>query len=287
MKRLFWHTLVPFVRVAAEQDVGQFFNPPDAVMGTHDYSTNPLYSLGTTQTIKFTTIYRNYAINIWQETQGENAAIRGPSIFSTEDGAVTQFDWQVQLYQFDLSASNIFFLWLTSSSPNEDGSDPVSVTSHYFNISDSSDTPNSLSTTPHSTLSATSTRFPSTSLSTARTSTVTFSSTMTPQISTASSTPSGLSTGAKAGIGVGASLGGLVIIITAFLVFRRLKHRHSYEAPKHTRSQGNYSSGDKPESQDPSFQGYKIQTLPVELGHGSINGHGGSPVELPAGREYR
>ncbi|KAI1304512.1 hypothetical protein F5Y03DRAFT_357612 [Xylaria venustula] len=286
MKRLSWLTLVPFVRVVAEQDVGQFFNPPDAVMGTHDYSTNLVYSLGTTQTIKFTTTYRNYAINIWQQTRGEDAATRGPSIFSTEDGAVTQFDWQVQLYQFDLSASNIFFLWLTSNSPNEDGSDPVSVTSHYFNISDNSNTPNSFSTTPHSTLTVTSTQLPSTAFSTARTSTVTSPSTSIPKTSTASSTPSGLSTGAKAGIGIGATLGGLAIIITAFLLFRRSRQKHSYEAPEHTRSQGNYSSGDKPESQDMSFQGYKTQTSPVELGHGPIDSHGGSPVELPAGREY-
>ncbi|KAK5637082.1 hypothetical protein RRF57_012794 [Xylaria bambusicola] len=83
VKLLLWLTLMPFVSVVAKQEAGQFFNPPDAIEGTHDYSDNPVYSLGSTVTIKFTTIYRNYAINLWQQTRGQNAATRGPSIFST------------------------------------------------------------------------------------------------------------------------------------------------------------------------------------------------------------
>ncbi|KAI0456515.1 hypothetical protein F5B21DRAFT_468015 [Xylaria acuta] len=109
MISLIWVASISFVRVVAGEYAGQFFNPPQAAR-THDYSANPVYFLGKNQTIKFTTTYANYAINLWQEILGQDGSLGGPSIFSVENGAVTQFDWQVQLYQFDLSASGVFFL---------------------------------------------------------------------------------------------------------------------------------------------------------------------------------
>lgn len=78
-----------FVVIAAKNEdsklAGQFFNPPDAVHGTRDFSMNPVYILGETQTIKFTTIYPNYEINLWQQILGQDAARVGPSIFSMFD----------------------------------------------------------------------------------------------------------------------------------------------------------------------------------------------------------
>ncbi|KAI0817245.1 hypothetical protein GGR55DRAFT_619560 [Xylaria sp. FL0064] len=278
---------VLFAQVGAGQDAGQFFNPPNADEAL-DFSANLVYPLGTTQTIKFTTIYQNYAINLWQQIQGERAATRGPSIFSTEDGAVTQFDWQVQLYQFDLSASNVFFLWLTSNSLNDDGSDPMSVTSHYFNISDNSETPGS-STTPRSTRAALSTQLSSTSLSpssASRTPTAVSPMSTTSETSTISPTAGGLSTGAQAGIGVGVALAGLAIIIIAFLVFRRWRMKPKYRAHDQPQVQGIFSGGDMYETQGPSFQDHKLQSSVAELGYDPVNGHGGTPVELPAERNY-
>jgi hypothetical protein len=46
------------------------------------------------------------------------------------------FNWSVSSFQFDLSQSNVFFLWLYPDASTEQGTDEPkeSVTSRYFNI---------------------------------------------------------------------------------------------------------------------------------------------------------
>ncbi|KAI1740074.1 hypothetical protein F4680DRAFT_419611 [Xylaria scruposa] len=261
MISLIWIASITFVPIVAGQSAGQFFNPPKAVEGTHDYSTNPVYMLGETQTIKFTTTYSSYSINLWQEILGQGAASKGQGIFSTENGAVTQFDWQVQLYRFDLSASNVFFLWLNSSTQNSDGTQPMPVSSHYFNISGNPSPSSSSSST--SSRTDLPTQLPTTSLLPTETKTTTSLPIAT---SSQSPAPGGLNTGAKAGIGVGASLAGVAIITLSWLLFRRSGEKPTYTTPDQPQVSENLASGDVQMMYNVPPQGFKAQTVPAELG---------------------
>ncbi|KAI0144528.1 hypothetical protein GGR57DRAFT_481768 [Xylariaceae sp. FL1272] len=190
--------------VTSVSTAGTFYSPPESE-ANQDFSNNPIYVIDQDQTIKYTTFFENYTINLWHQSLTGQSAKPGPAVFSTTNGAVSQFTWNVQVYQFDLSISNVFFLWLTSAS------DSRSLSSHYFNITDkpltSSTTAVTSSTT--STVAATTT----TSLPTQT------SSTSTPP------SASGLSTGAQAGIGVGASLVGIAAVIIAIVSCRRSRHK--------------------------------------------------------------
>ncbi|KAI0132648.1 hypothetical protein BJ170DRAFT_691786 [Xylariales sp. AK1849] len=179
---------------------GQFFKPPNRPdKADYDFSNNEVYTIGEIETIQWTTTYSGYTIDLYQQALTQHSAARGPTIFQTVKGAVTQFDWSVQLYSFDLNQSNVFFLWLSPTSSNS--TDKPST--HYFNITaaDSKVTPTPTPTPPS-----------------------------VPGNNTASDTPSssssgGLSTGALAGLGVGAAIGGLVVIglIGWFLLNQRKK----------------------------------------------------------------
>jgi hypothetical protein len=63
-------------------DVGEWFNPPDSPH-RHDAQTlsqNPVYVVGETVELHWTTIYPNYTIALWQ-SYPPNAATRGPIIY--------------------------------------------------------------------------------------------------------------------------------------------------------------------------------------------------------------
>ncbi|KAI8628538.1 hypothetical protein F5Y19DRAFT_438200 [Xylariaceae sp. FL1651] len=284
MQSLAWLALAALYPVVASGDdsnaAGQFFTPPNAVHGSYDYSKNPVYVLGEIQTIKFTTIYPNYAINLWQQILGEGAAIKGPSIFSVDNGAVTQFEWSVQAYQSDLSFSNVFFFWLTSTSPPQDGSEPNSVTSHYFNLTDKINAPASSSTAPSLTLTSLSiTPLSSTTGSPTTTSLPTATSSETPTTSLISGK---LSSGAKAGIGVGAALISIATVVLASFLLRRSRQKRSYQASGHPIAQEHSLNGEPPGTQQLQLQGYKTQMLLAELVGQSVEGHTKYPIELSA-----
>ncbi|KAI1816982.1 hypothetical protein GGS20DRAFT_583023 [Poronia punctata] len=268
------------------KDAGQFFNPPDAVDGTHDYSANPVYELGEIQTIKFTTIYPNYKINIWQQKLGENAATIGPIIFSAEGGAVTTFDWLVQPYQFDLAFSDMFFFWLTSTKPSKAGEKSVSITSHFFNITKKAETTSSSFTT-RPTLTSTSTSSTASALTTSDR-----HSTDVPQSNGNNNAPSqGLTPGAQAGIGVGAALAGLATIIVAFVFVRR--SRRAKKGPVAETLPGYHNTpgegGVLNMVDQARYEGYKQETYSMPPLISELEGRPGiyQPVELPAGRENR
>jgi type II secretory pathway pseudopilin PulG len=147
----------------------------------------------------------------------------------TTDGSETEFDWQVQLYSFDLAVSNVFFFWLKEGGLENLGSVEVeAMSSAYFNITDEP-------------LPSSSPSIPSTSTSPPSSTTASASSTITSlsttssgehQKGTTSSTPapselenSGLNlpVAAQAGIGVGVSIVGLTATVCGILWFRYVR----------------------------------------------------------------
>lgn len=297
-----WLAVTALLSLVAADDseaAGQFFNPPNAVDGTHDYSTNPIYVLGDKQTIKFTTVYQNYKIDLWQQQPHQDAATAGPTVFrksnsiihpfdyplliqaETTGGAVTQFDWLAQTYQFDLSYSSMFFFWLSSTSESEDGSTQQSVTSHYFNITRDDEV------TPSPTSSSSTTTSSITTSSTSSSSTTT----STPAPGPAAST--GLSAGAQAGIGVGAALAGLAAVLVAYILYRRSRGTASTQASSeptpYSETKPSYPATQAyqgPQSHEMPAQGYyKPQQPPVEIGYHPDRAYAGNFAELPAGRE--
>lgn len=297
MRALLWLALAIFLPVATSASKsGQFFVPPEPGPN-QDYTENSRYVIGETRRIKFTTTFRDYTINLWQQSLTQSAATKGPAIFSVSrltscfpiinqlltlpqkgvpDGAVTEFDWLVQLYQFDLSDSNVFFLWLNSSSDSS-----LLFSSHYFNITDqtsTSSTPTPSSSTA-SKSSLTLTRPSTTSPSPSSTTSPTPPSTPTPTLPP----PNVLSTGAQAGIGVGAALAGLAAIIIAVVFYRRSRQQRSREPPNYMEGQGAGST-----IQDVQYQEYKpqkpyeTQDSVHELGHEPRRGHSSNIVELSA-----
>ncbi|KAI1162267.1 hypothetical protein F5B18DRAFT_625260 [Nemania serpens] len=276
MRALLWLALAIFLPVATSASKsGQFFVPPEPGPN-QDYTENSRYVIGETRRIKFTTTFRDYTINLWQQSLTQSAATKGPAIFSVPDGAVTEFDWLVQLYQFDLSDSNVFFLWLNSSSDSS-----LLFSSHYFNITDqtsTSSTPTPSSSTA-SKSSLTLTRPSTTSPSPSSTTSPTPPSTPTPTLPP----PNVLSTGAQAGIGVGAALAGLAAIIIAVVFYRRSRQQRSREPPNYMEGQGAGST-----IQDVQYQEYKpqkpyeTQDSVHELGHEPRRGHSSNIVELSA-----
>ncbi|KAI1261445.1 hypothetical protein F5Y18DRAFT_205201 [Xylariaceae sp. FL1019] len=190
--------LVPIVASAS----GQFYFPP-ASEANENFSENPVYVIDDTSTIKYTTTSQDYSINVYQQNLEENSADIGPALFITTGGAITQFLWPVQVYQFDLLTSNVFFLRLTSDS------DSTSFDSHFFNITEKGSTSSiavvissTSSTSSLSTSMKSSTKSLTTSTTTSTTKTSTTRST-TPSTGTSIKAPSSTSitdsTGASKG----------------------------------------------------------------------------------------
>lgn len=162
---------------------------------------------------------------------------------------------------------------------NDDGSDPPSVTSHYFNISDSAGTSDISSSTSSLTPTTSPTRLSTPSLPPAGTTTT---NSLPATTSNPNSSPGVLNTGAKAGIGVGASLAGLAIITLSLLLFRSTRQKRSYRAPDQPQGFETLTPGDITVASNAPFQGFKGQTLPTELGYYQpVNGNSGHPIELP------
>ncbi|KAI1374627.1 hypothetical protein F4677DRAFT_425620 [Hypoxylon crocopeplum] len=256
--------------------VGRFFNPPNALAEpTLNFSTNPVWRVGGVETIKFTTVYSNYTISLWQQNLDGGSASLGPSIFQTQSGAVTQFDWSVQLFGFDLETSNIFFLWLTPLETSED--DPLSVTSRYFNITADAASSTSSSISSSSTVSSTATTFTSsvTAASSSTSAASTDSSSVSLSQSSKSRPPGSLSTGAQAGIGVGAALVGIAAITGAFFFVRQQRRRQKNS--ENARSPNDGSQPDMMMTTARSPFGEERQSKPLPPLH---------PTELDAGGPY-
>ncbi|KAI8966200.1 hypothetical protein F5Y11DRAFT_309658 [Daldinia sp. FL1419] len=246
--------------VRAQQEslkVGKFFNPPNALDGPTDYATNPVWTLGEVQTIKFTTTYSNYTIDLWQQDKNGNSAMAGPSIFQTRSGAVTQFDWSVQVFEFDLSEFDVFFLWL--SPLQSDDPNPLSVTSRYFNVTKAA--AKTTSSSSISTSSSTSTGAPANS--------ATHSTTSPPVVSQTADADNGLSAGASAGIGVGVAILVIALVAGGLFFWRKRKNGSNYRATAAAAATGPNHNDDLPEMPEaPLYSAQKPPLYPVELDSG-------------------
>lgn len=65
--------------------VGRFFNPPNTDPDDPGYADDPIWTIGETKTIQFTTTYSNYTIALWQQTLAGGSATLGPIIFRTSN----------------------------------------------------------------------------------------------------------------------------------------------------------------------------------------------------------
>ncbi|KAI1361843.1 hypothetical protein F5Y08DRAFT_313571 [Xylaria arbuscula] len=238
--------------------VYEFVNPP-APQEAKVFSENPIFVLGQTERLELSTAYHDFSITIFQESLTAAGASFGPSIISVHDGEVKEFDWKVQLYDFNLSDSNIFYLLLSSNVDEE-----PSITCHYFNITDtgSSNAPTATSTAAPLSSAIKSTLSSSMGTSSTTTSSVTSTSAPSPDNSPAAT----LSTGTQAGIGIGAALAGLSSVAIAILIYRRLRKQ-----PAQGQGQQDVGSQEPQEPQeyykyfDPQQGHYTGQTPPVEI----------------------
>jgi hypothetical protein len=232
--------------VDAQTDAQNFFVNPTLPGPNQAFSANPAWDVGSTQTIKWSSNYENFTINLWQQDLGfQGAALGpGPTIFcnagplpfpltvltpmisaakANYDKDVDQFDWVVQTFNFALSESNVFFLWLTT--PGVGG-----ITSHYFNISKEATSSSSSSSSISSSTSASrsTSSVPSTSSSSAASSSDASLAAPATNPTQTASVNNGLTNGAKIGIGVGASFGGVILLLllaVVVLMLKKLKKR--------------------------------------------------------------
>lgn len=157
----------------------------------------------------------------------------------------SSFTWTVNLYEFDVDWSNVFFFWIFNGSESDQGNmDVPNVSSAYFNIT-ADDPPTVSSSTSSSTTSTTSSSTSKTSATTSATASETASSTLSTQTTTdtaaavqtsdaadsrSSETGSsgGISTGAGVGIGLGLGLVGIsAVVCAAIIVWYKRRKRGS------------------------------------------------------------
>ncbi|KAH6628328.1 hypothetical protein F5144DRAFT_578676 [Chaetomium tenue] len=204
-----------------------------------------LWHVGDVHNIQYHTNLTSYTITLWQQTLSGGSARPGPVIYQAKTGPADVLDWTVQLYDFDLETSNVFFFWLKEGGP-ENATGRITgrtMSSGYFNITDQ---PSPTTTSSSSSSSSTGPSM-STDLTTALPST---SSTATQSaLDQGEPTPSSrvpgdgiggtdgvaegggggggdggsLPVAAQAGIGVGVSIFGIVVIICGILWFRYLR----------------------------------------------------------------
>lgn len=144
----------------------------------------------------------------------------------------SSFTWTVDLYDFDIALSNVFFFWIFNGSASNQGDmDVPNVSSAYFNIT-ADDPPTATSSTSSSTTSSATSK---TSASTSSTASVTDSSSESSQTASSSATAAlipqasdhssneagnsgGISTGAGIGIGLGLGLVGISAVVCASII---------------------------------------------------------------------
>ncbi|KAI1172450.1 hypothetical protein F4777DRAFT_561635 [Nemania sp. FL0916] len=266
MRTLHWLVVAVFFRVAFSASApGQFFNPPPSG-ADGDYSDNPVYAVGDVISIKWTTSLQNYYINIRHQSLTSAPGVLGPALYTVSAGGVTQIDWAVQLYQFDLSDSNVFFFWLSSPSSG-------SFDSHYFNITARAST--STTSTPSSSTTSTSSLTPTGSSTTSPT---------PPIPATTAPASGGLSAGAQAGIGVGAALAGLAAIIVAIVFYLRSRKRPTDQPPNRAELP-NHGVGPMTQgAQYPEYTpqiGYTPQSVSEYTSHSEYTPHGAYKTQGP------
>jgi hypothetical protein len=194
---------------------------------------------------------------------------------TTTGPSANSFYWVIQTYAFELQESNVFFFWLMEGNPPAPGnksSSPGNMSSPYFNIT-------LVDTTTKASTTAAPTAASSTSSSSTASISVSATPTPTPQpgdsAGEAGKVSSGdLSTGAKAGLAVGA----VVILVLALVclgLFLRYRSKKERELDALRRGQDPHESKRKPgagvahEIYSPSRSTRKMNRL-----------HNGNAIEL-------
>jgi hypothetical protein len=280
--------------VDAQTNAQNFFINPTLPGPNQAFSANPVWSVGSTQKIKWRTEYENFTINLWQQDLGfQGAGIGpGPTIFCTAapflhfvtarklmtpeakanpDRDADEFDWVVQTFTFDLSESDVFFLWLTTDTPG-------GITSHYFNITER-DTSTSSSSSA-ATLS-TSTSSSSASLTSSSAASAAAQATNSAE---SSNSNKGLSSGTKIGIGVGVGFGGAILILLSTVVALMLRKRKKRRQPLPPPPQSLYMS-DEANRSFPGQRPPQVYSQEMEGNHAPLMADkrrtsGGRTVEL-------
>ncbi|KAB5546924.1 hypothetical protein GE09DRAFT_1190812 [Coniochaeta sp. 2T2.1] len=219
-----------FLSITFAQDSvfwGTWVNPPASIGPTIDYSTHPVYTVGQTTELHWITVYSNYSIALWQQHPGGGWATLGPIIYQTFEPSNDLFNWSVSPLRFNLSDSDIFFLWLYPGVATEQGSDAPkdrpSITSHYFNVTVEEKAVPPASSSSTSVPSSPSVSVITTSVSVVAPSATEITSTKTPSLGHSSA----LSSGAWAGVGVGVAFLALIFLGGGTLWYRRRKKQRS------------------------------------------------------------
>ncbi|KAI3394659.1 hypothetical protein diail_2469 [Diaporthe ilicicola] len=319
------------------------FTSPNYVVsyGSGQYESNALWYVGQTKEVVYDISdidgLNTYTVALWQQSVAGGGATLGP-VVNSESNTISKvryaswanqithtdtslpdvrssFTWTVELYDFDVSLSNVFFFWIFNGSALNQGDINVpNVSSAYFNIT-TDDPPGVSSSTSSATTSRTT---PMTSNPSSSTATATASSIQFPQVAstsaTSASTPEesessasgagssgGISTGAGVGIGVGVGVVGISAVVCASIIvwYKRKKRGfgqkktqsdESHELPssnngllpsKHWHSYQDSSTHDSLPNYRSESGTYTEHSLPLS---DAIN-HG-FPVELNSERDW-
>ncbi|KAJ5720919.1 uncharacterized protein N7483_008853 [Penicillium malachiteum] len=126
--KLFW--LLSFISPLVVAKSGVFYNPPTGGK-IHDYTKNPVYTLGQTLQMRWTTTLASFSILLWQNDNADYEWVQ------TDISNLTSYDWIVSTNQ-NLSNGNVFFFQIRNASNLEDQDELFA--SHYFNITEKSST---------------------------------------------------------------------------------------------------------------------------------------------------
>ncbi|EXJ57846.1 uncharacterized protein A1O5_12404 [Cladophialophora psammophila CBS 110553] len=219
-----------FAQVISQTPSTYFINPP-AAGDQLFFAENQAYAVGSTFDVQWVTDQDAYNIFLWQQSLNVQSAAEGSSpIYTKITGSKEEggFSWTVSLQQFSLNQSNVFFLALSpAGEQNLNGA----TTSHYFNVTATSD---AASDTTSSVTSVSSSAGPTSTSAPTTTATVTFSPTPVASPSQtavpAVSSPSTSSTTIGVGVGVGVGLGIPLLLLIGFTLVPRRYRRKLFAA---------------------------------------------------------
>lgn len=255
--------------VYASNDASNYFIEPAAPGTAGDFTQNNVYVVGSEISMRWATNFSEMSLAIYQNNNATFEYLPNMKFVTT----TTFYKWTVDLMGFDIKEGNVFFFDIFA----EDSSGRQ-LSSHYFNISENVSSPSSssLSSSPTASLSSAGTTTMATVVPANSTAGTTTMATAVPANSTAGTTgttatasaqpvtnSSGISTGAKVGIGVGVSVGviGIAVGLISFFLILRIRHggtregvplqEYQYPTAPHNEN-GGYGDGQYKSSQDPS-----------------------------------
>ncbi|KAB2572341.1 hypothetical protein DBV05_g8981 [Lasiodiplodia theobromae] len=246
---------------------------------SNNFVANPTFTLGSKQTIEWTTTLNSYSIALFQQQIDLESGIEIETIYqSSRNGSGDKsFKWTVQTYDANRTLSPVYFFWINPGSS-------AGFTSHYFNIT-KDDTANAValssvttssSTTSQPTTSSPSTTTPSSASSTSSTSitptstfitsarpaatTTTPASTIIPAIFNKSTSDYPDASVIKVALGVGLGLGiPLVLIAGIWIGLKAVQQRRAASLSSSSR---NSDHPNDREAINPQQRGWQMNPLP-------------------------